>query len=241
MTKYHPQNFTYPCGCVNRIDPEWGILRSVSKCASHLRHAGKTGMAHYLDMKCIVGGVPQHAKYAEELDVAMVEINRLIFPAPTRDTVALEIGCGLAMYAPKLLNLGYKYYGIEPDAAAAHWARMTFCVPICQTTFEDATGYFMDAHFTGAFPSLVLAAHVIEHVTDAPAVLASIFQLVKPPGRLILIVPDDRDPVNPDHLWFFTMPTLRTTLERIGFTDVQMVSKSIVKHENFIYCSAVKP
>ena len=60
-------------------------------------------------------------------------------------------------------------------------------------------------------------------------------------GELWIIVPDDSDPVNPDHLWFFTEATLRSTIEAAGLEVVRMAKRKYIERENFIYCRARKP
>lgn len=223
---------TYPCGCVNVVDDKWGILKSVSKCDEHQRASGKTGMAHYVDMGAIKDGVPQHAKYSKEMLAAFDEMG-IEFPYSykSRDR-ALEIGCGLGMYVPLLLHRGYQYRGVEPDPVAAHWTESTFDVVVRNFTFEDYSGGEFD---------LIVAAHVFEHFVDAPAMLLKTFVCLAHGGNLVLIVPDDMDPVNPDHLWFFTPTTLQRILTQIGFVDIHMAVRRIVRHENFIYCIARKP
>lgn len=229
----------YPCGCMNETDAISGVLRSVSKCEHHRQQSGRGGMAHYLEMGCIIDGVPQHAKYAAELRECLRDMDCPIYPHNSDvsmtgvDDVALEIGSGLSMYAPMLMNLRYDYNGLEPDAEAAAWARSTFDVLIVEKKLEELT--CCDTAF-----ALIMAAHVFEHLQNAPRMIAKTFSLLQKGGRLILIVPDDEDPVNPDHLWFFTPTTLRSVLEDVGFKDVRMTVRRRVKHENFIYASAVK-
>jgi hypothetical protein len=49
----------------------------------------------------------------------------------------LEIGCGLAMYAPLFMRRGYLYSPLEVAAAAADWVENTFDVDMFRTRFED--------------------------------------------------------------------------------------------------------
>jgi len=59
----------------------------------------------------------------------------------------------------------------------------------------------------------VFSAHCLEHMTDPASALHAWFQLVKPGGHLILIVPDEDlyeqgywpSVFNPDHKWTFTI------------------------------------
>lgn len=224
----------YPCGCVNGTDMQWGVMRRVSTCAAHQAEGGKKGLQHYIDMGCIVDGVPQHDRYVAELRSATDEMG--IPRGSHRKEKSLEIGSGLSLYASDLRSQGYLYTGIEPDKEAEEWSRRNACpgspLEIIETTFEKHSG--------GPY-KLILAAHVFEHMADAPAMMKKAFGMLAAKGRLILIVPNgDDDPVNPDHLWQFTSATLGLTLRRIGFSDIRAVEKRIVERERFIYCSAVK-
>lgn len=228
-----PNIRSYPCGCINQIDPEWGILHSMAKCEKHHAEGGKTGLQHYIDMGCIVNGVPQHAKYECEMQDALEEINSEVRRLSGNPS-ALEIGSGLSMYAPLFLSRGFRYEAIERDSEAENWASSTFGVAVHNIEFERFDPSYLEY-------SIILAAHVFEHLDDAPAMMKKAFDMLVPGGRLILIVPNgEDDPVNPDHVWFFTPATLRSTLDRIGFTDVRMVEKRIVPKERFIYASATK-
>jgi SAM-dependent methyltransferase len=221
---------TYECGCQNNLDPDWGILRSVSKCAEHRAELERQpkGRAYYESIGCFVDGIPQCSRYVVELTYSLGVTER-----PQENRVALEIGCGASMYAAHLHRAGWAYFGIDQDEWAAKWTRETYGVPVECGVFPSTKK--CDYPF-----GLILCAHALEHMPDAPAALIEMHRLLTLGGSLILIVPDDSDQVNPDHLWFFTEATLRATLERIGFTVDKMVMKKIVPHENFIYTLARK-
>lgn len=216
------------CGCVNTLDAEWRVLRCVEKCPAH-RRAAKThrrGLAYFTEMGAIVKGIPRHAHYIAEFHEAGLRVsgwgNRV-----------LEIGAGLGMYAPLFLQTGHTYEALEPDEEAAAWVRSTFNVTVHQQPFET----FSDPEPYDA----LMAAHVFEHLEDAPGMMAKAASMLTPGGTLYLIVPDDTDLTNPDHLWFFSEASLRATLERIGFKDVFISVRQRIKRERFLYASAVKP
>jgi len=86
---------------------------------------------------------------------------------------------------------------------------------------------------TGSVYDLVYAVHVIEHVPDAAAFLASAGQLVRPGGTLALLTPAaDTDVLrrlgsswwmleDPTHVRFFTPESAVHMVERAGFCDVR--------------------
>lgn len=216
----------YPCGCVNNSDNEHSILRSESKCPNHtrmMRDPATLDQKYYEELSAIINGVPQCTRQIGELREALGDL-------PV-GKLALEVGCGVSLYCPLLLKLGYAYTGLDASPWACKWTSNAYdvrvhCVTLDQYESEDAF-------------DLLMAAHCLEHV-DAPAVVAKFNQLVKPNGNLCIIVPDDSDPVNPDHLWFFTTQTLTKLLEANGFVVDKMEVRKRVAHENFIYCLAMR-
>lgn len=220
-----------PCGCENITDP-CGVLRNVSKCQAHALMSGGGGASYYLEqLGCVVNGIPQHRLFTKQITEALGSVGVTI--PQSHGGRVLEIGAGMGMYAPLFQSLGYRYEGIEPDPFAAEWTASTFCVPVFSGTFEEYRS-------TEPFDAII-AAHVIEHLKDAPAGIARMFDMLKPGGALYIVVPDDTDLMNPDHLWFFNEGTLRTILERTGFWRVRMASRKVIARENFIYCAAVRP
>lgn len=220
------------CGCINEIDAVWGIQKNVSKCGFH-QDASRdedTSLAHYELLGCIENGIPQHRRYVAELRGPMNELGVDLPLGYGKD--ALEIGAGLGMYAPMFLNRGYRYSAIEPLPVPASWIRSTFDADVFEGGFEN--------YHTEVSPHVIMAAHVYEHMKDSPEMLKKAFDLLAPGGQIFIIVPDDRDPTNPDHYWFFTVDGLRRLMEGTGFKDVRITSRSIIAKEDFIYCFATK-
>jgi Methyltransferase domain len=230
----------YSCGCVNEVDADWRVLRSVSKCKYHTlaKQDQPTGLSYYESLGAIKNGTPQCARYIAELQEALDEMQVDIsyqadcFEATGKLGRCLEVGCGCSMYVPMLLA-SYQYTGIDIDEWAINWTSMAFNVTTMKFAIEEVADNI-------EYWDLILAPHVIEHLVNAPAMLAKMYQILNCFGKLMIIVPDDSDPVNPDHLWFFTEATLGLTLKRIGFKNIKMVSKQRVAHEKFIYCYAEK-
>lgn len=82
---------------------------------------------------------------------------------------------------------------------------------------------------------------MIEHLDDAPAAIAGLAGMLTPGGELWIVIPDDSDPCNPDHVWFFAEASLRRAVELAGLVVARMRSFRRIAREEFIYCRAVKP
>ena len=218
----------YDCGCVNELDEASGLTKSVSKCPFHLDHQfSDCDFAYYKELNCFdANGIPQNKGYIAEFLTALNELKNRPHELPC---FALEIGCGPGMYVPLFLKWGWHYEGLDRSGFACDWIRNTFDVTSHFTTWED---------FRTEHPyDVIFAAHAFEHMRDAPAMLRKAYELG---NELWLILPDDQDPVNPDHLWFFNQRTLHAFLEKIGYRNVRSIVRRIVKQEKFIYCVAEK-
>jgi len=76
---------------------------------------------------------------------------------------------------------------------------------------------------------------------DAPAAVKKMANHLMPGGMLYILVPDDTDLTNPDHLWFFNRVSLARVMALAGLEVESIVLRQRVPHEQFIYCKAKKP
>jgi len=226
-------NISYSCGCVNTIDEISTALKSKSKCRQHLesqREVGALDARYYRELGAIdENNLPLSHIYIKEFKECLGSLPIYRGENPR----ALEIGCGCSMYAPMYMESGYSYIGVEPSKWAAEWMKLTHECSVIEGSFEDIL-------FERSSFAAVLAAHSLEHMKDAPAVVKKVYDILAVRGRFDIIIPNDEDPLNPDHLWFFNMTTLRTLLYRSGFVVNTMVQRKRIERESFIYCTAVK-
>jgi hypothetical protein len=117
------------------------------------------------------------------------------------------------------------------------WTSSTFDVDTFSLPLERF--YFNEGD--KPYYNLILAAHCLEHFVGARSRVQQLYGMLCRPGELWIIVPDDSDPVNPDHLWFFTEDSLSNMLHQAGFTIKRITTKKVIERENFIYCIASKP
>lgn len=221
------------CGCLVIRDPDWQVLRAVEKCEFHRAwlRSQPCGQAYYEQLHCFdADGTPRCTSYVEQLQEAVGA-----FPLAAAGARAIEIGCGVSMYAGAILAAGYTYQAWEPDVWAATWTRQHYKVPVTTLPFETAP-----PGDVGRF-QLVLCAHAVEHMPHAPRALRELGNLLRPGGVLYIVVPDDTDLCNPDHHWFFSAETLQRTIERVGLKVDRLETRKYIDRENFLYCLAHKP
>ena len=221
---------TYRCGCINEILPPHDLLHCVHKCPEHSamrRDPATLDEAYYRENGALDEGAPE--RYVGQLTEALGPIPRAPFPT----ALAIEIGCGASPYISALRAARWQYLGIDPSPWVAEWARREHHATVVT---GDWKGFD-----PGARARLILAAHVFEHLDDAPAAIAKAARLLAPGGELWLIVPDDEDPCNPDHTFFFDERSLRSCLEAAGLVVERMAVRRYIEREQFIYCRARKP
>jgi len=145
----------------------------------------------------------------------------------------LEVGCddGLFLQTVKDRFPKIGLFGIEPSQKRAESARCLYSLQnVVATPFEQA-------NFNRTF-DLIIAFHVLEHVTDPVKFLEKIKPLMKPDSFLCLEVPTvslsrldlpfgikvlaPGYTQSPEHLSFFVPQTFRHLLERCGFQIVFM-------------------
>lgn len=226
----------YSCGCINETDSDSGVLHCIKKCEFHIRwsvtHSQGESIEYFKEIGCIdAQGIPNNLILIQELRDGL-SLQDEYYLCVGHDKTLLELGCGLGPYVSYFLAGKWSYEAVERGFFAFHWVKKTFYVPIVNGSVEEYLSSRAGFH-------CIFAAHLFEHLENMPKVLRQCFDRVT--ERLYLIVPDDGDPTNPDHYWFFTQETLKALLEKIGFARVRMQMRKRVPQENFIYCVAEKP
>lgn len=230
----------YSCGCINEVDNASGVLHCVTKCNSHLEwsrtHPQGNTAQYFTELGLLEEGIPNNRRLIHQLAEALREMDDYTIFDRRHDLPALlELGCGLGSYVPLFLANGWLYEAIEQAEFSARWTRNCFDVIVHEIPFEE----FESLGARGLWDA-IFAAHFFEHTRDAPAMLTRAYNFLAPHGRLYLILPDDEDPTNPDHFWFFTQESLRGLLDQIGFKTIKMCMFRRTTIENFIYCVAEK-
>lgn len=225
---------THPCGCVNGIDHRCGAIKSLLKCEHHKskqRQVGLLGEDYYRELGALDADAP--IRYRSEFEECFGELPQ----AEQHNRMALEIGGGASPYVPMIAEKRYRYHGIEPSVWAVDWMWTTHpdCIDHMWTVTWDEAYLFPENRF-----SLILSAHSLEYMADAPTALQKMSDYLAPGGRLYIICPDDTDLVNEDHLWFFNRITLARAVENAGLKVHTVKSAKRIERERFLYCCASK-
>jgi SAM-dependent methyltransferase len=167
-----------------------------------------------------------HAEYFEEEDsFSHIAERRLAW---LRDKSVgsrlLEVGPGRGHFLGAAREAGFDVVGVEASPSLAARIAADIGVPVKTGTLDEVE---LPSH---GF-DLVCMFHVFEHVEDPPGVLARIRELLDDDGLLAIEVPnigsamaarrgDTWGAVQPVdlHISHFTPPTLRSLVERSGFT-----------------------
>jgi len=140
----------------------------------------------------------------------------------------LEVGSYCGIFLNRIRADGWEVMGVEPDAAAAGYARQKFGLEISGHLLPDPN--LPD----DAFDAVVML-HVIEHMPDPSGNLREVCRVLKPGGVLVVETPRfdslmfkllgrrERSVCNCNgHIYFFTVPTLRRLLEKNGFEVIRV-------------------
>ncbi|NCX56194.1 MAG: hypothetical protein EBW87_03235 [Burkholderiaceae bacterium] len=171
-------SITYQCGCVNDFDR--GVLKSILKCDHHKsmqREIGELGEEYYQEN----GAMDPEAsvRYAAQFEECFGKCE----PVNPDRTFALEIGAGASHYVPMITGAGWFYCACEPSRWARRWMLEQYGdrrIQLSNATWEDydrdADCLLGDRGCSGGEwwqYGMILAAHSLEHMIDAPAALES--------------------------------------------------------------------
>lgn len=149
------------------------------------------------------------------------------FPPPG---AIVDVGAGNGFVARGLTEAGFAAVVVEPGPVGARNAAARGLAPVVCSTLDDA------GFRPGSLPAAGLF-DVLEHLPDDRAVLAALFGLIQPGGRLYLTVPAYRwlwsdDDELAGHHRRYTRRSLRMVVEGAGF---------VVEMESYLFAPLVLP
>jgi SAM-dependent methyltransferase len=142
----------------------------------------------------------------------------------------LDIGCGSGKLLDTMRQLGWETHGVEVATAAAERARAAGHRVQAATAEE----FEVEAeHFQA-----VSMCHVLEHTHSPTRALANVHRALAPGGRFFLTVPNIKSVQArllgrywwssdaPRHIYQFDRATVRAYLERAGFRDIEVTTRT---------------
>jgi 2-polyprenyl-3-methyl-5-hydroxy-6-metoxy-1,4-benzoquinol methylase len=147
----------------------------------------------------------------------------------------LDIGCSWGSYIYKMSNYGWKVYGVEINKKAAEYAKNTLGI---ENIFN---GSFNEYKCPEDFFDVVHMSMALEHLHEPAQCLKRIHKFMKTGGQLIISVPDisgfeagiyGRYAYTlqvPQHLNHFSPATIKSMLNKTGFTVEKIVHQSSAK------------
>jgi 2-polyprenyl-3-methyl-5-hydroxy-6-metoxy-1,4-benzoquinol methylase len=154
-------------------------------------------------------------------DAGFESLEKKIFLHVTKETPpgVLDIGCATGSLLFYLKQRGWRCGGVERS-------------PACEYARErglDVTGLSLEEnHFSSDNYDVILASHLIEHLSDPASFVRESHRLLKPGGRLFVTTPNIagfqarlfqgrwRSAIF-DHLYLFSIKTLTALLVKAGF------------------------
>ncbi len=137
----------------------------------------------------------------------------------------LDIGCATGLFLSHMKNLGWETSGVEICSSAVDYGNRIRGVNIFKGTLENAP-------FTEESFDIIHLSHVIEHINDPDLFLSVIYKLLKPGGVVYCTTPNadgfqaklfkgDWRSAIADHMFLFTVKTLKAMIKKNGFTELK--------------------
>ena len=103
---------------------------------------------------------------------------RLVPDAVREGSLLLDLACGGGLLAPHVTGTGHRHVGLDLSPTALPLARDHGVVPV--------RGDVTRLPFRDEVADVVVAGEILEHVTDAPALVTEACRVLRPGGTLVL-------------------------------------------------------
>jgi SAM-dependent methyltransferase len=169
----------------------------------------------------VLGAPPPLARYDEWLARAAREVGvgRL-----------LEVGAGAGGFARQALRRGWQVDATEMAGSALE--------PLRATGARVFAGDLLEARYPAASFDCAVLLEVLEHLPEPACQLAELARVLRPGGVLLLSTPSFAGlsrralglrwrVIDPEHLGYFSVSTLRAALRAAGFARCDVVSRAL--------------
>jgi SAM-dependent methyltransferase len=176
--------------------------------------------------------IGEEAGQRETARRALARIEAFLEPAPIPDNggprhrTLLDLGCWVGFLLAEAETRGWSAVGVEPSQFASAYARERLGLDV-------RTGELLTTPLPLNDFDAIVMGDVIEHLPRPAEALARIAALLRPGGILWMALPDAGSlvargmrarwwSVIPTHVQFFTRRSIRTLLEREGWTVLEI-------------------
>lgn len=143
------------------------------------------------------------------------------------DKNILELGCGATKTVERSL-------GMDRVPKGGHIPHLHGAVSVADIVGDVQEDIPLEENSQ----DIIIARHILEHCIDTLDTVKKWKKVIRPGGKLIVAVPDERVtksiPLNPEHLHAFSPESLKSVLETSGFKEIK--SESANNGTSFVGC-----
>ena len=160
-------------------------------------------------------------------DVGFYDLEKSLKAKAGSPPSAIDVGCATGALLAFLQERGWDVAGVE-ISPSAEYAQARLGIPISRSNLEDS-------HLPAESFDLVFVSHLLEHLNNPRAFLHETWRILRPGACLLLTTPNIdgfqarlfgsrwRSAIF-DHLYLFSLRTLKQLLEKAGFVTEKVCS-----------------
>lgn len=163
---------------------------------------------------------------------ALAELINKLTPAKGR---LLEVGCALGYFLELAQQAGWEAQGVELSSWAAQYAKE-------KTKVQVTTAKLEDIKFPSSYFDAVVMIELIEHTQNPVLFLNEVYRILKPEGVILITTPNSKSIhakiwkekfqetfLIPEHLFLFSIPTIKHILKLTNFKIIHLQTKTYLK------------
>lgn len=159
------------------------------------------------------------------------------------DEVILDIGCSTGHFMEMVKDKAHKVYGCELNQKEIAFCRDTLKLDVSDEPLEER---FKEGTF-----DYITMIYVLEHIAEPKELLLSVKKLLKPSGKLVILIPNAQDALLNfydipeyrsfyyciEHLFYYTPATIKLLFDSVGLSgSVEVLQEyPLANHLNWAY------